>query len=259
MQKRICFTELDPKELAAHATKFGPFAFEWDISTLIEMGAIPCFYVPLKGTPGSYDGTASAMLARLGEVQELLVRLENMDATARNASDTQEVLKLTRNGEVIGEIQCTVGAARDLLDAVQGGIQPLSALTAAVRALSGFFYPTDHPTYTDLLGYYRQREWKLLANLNHRGVPVTVPVDQQDVAALLDIDTEFFGRELEFPTGRKSRVSQCQLYKTFRGVAIVNSVRRVICPREVIAEVSQMLEANGARLNVVAIESFAAA
>jgi hypothetical protein len=259
MQKRICFTELHPQELAGHAERFGSFALEWEITTLIEMGAIPCFYVPLRASANSNDGVASAMLARLGEAQELLVRLEKLDALIRQSTDKDELLNVTRNGEAVGATQCTVAAARDLLQAVQMGIQPISALTAALRVLAGYFYPTDHPTYTDLLGYYRQREWKVLANMNNGGTPVTVQVDDHESAELLAVDNEFFGRELDFPTGRKARVSGCQLYKTFRGAPVINSVRRLVCPKGAVSDVVRLLESHGVNLEVAAIEDLSAA
>jgi len=259
MQKRLCFTELEPRELPQHASTFGPFSFEWDIATLIEMGAVPVFYVPLRSTTGANDGVACSMLARLGEIQQLLVRLEGLDTLVRQTPNHKDLLNITRDDVPEVQTRCTVGGAHDLLQMLQTGMQPISALTSSLRALSGYFYPTDHPKYTDLLGYYRQREWKLLANIIHRGVPVTVPVNEQDIEALIRIDGEFFEREVDFPSGRKKRVRECQLYKTFREAPIAHTVRKFICPQNSMTEVQRLFDARNVRLEIVAIEGYAAA
>lgn len=259
MQKRISFTELAPPELIDHAATFGPFSIEWDIQVLMQMGAIPVFYVPLRFNAGSHEAIACAMLARLGEVQELLVRLEALDTHTRQTANKAELLNVTNNGVVVAQTRCTIGAAEDLLQMLQTEIQPISALTGAIRALSGYFYPVDHEKYTGLLGYYRQREWRLLANMVRLGIPVTVPVEAADVEALLRINNEFFGREVEFPTGRKIRARECQLYRTFRDKPIIQTARKLICPITSMAEARRLLEQKGVTLEVVAMEEYAAA
>src|SRR5262245_55986431 len=88
-QKRICFTELSPQQLGEHAKTFGKFAIEFDIPVLRRMGAVPVFYIPLnsEGT----EGAAAAMLARLGEIQTLLTRVETIKTFTANRQ-TQELL-----------------------------------------------------------------------------------------------------------------------------------------------------------------------
>lgn len=227
MQKRISFTELETRELPRHALTFGSFSLEWDIKTLIEMGAIPVFYVPLRSTAGAVDGFASAMLARLGEIQTLLERVESL-------RDAPNVLR-----------------------ELQAGIQPASVLVNALRTIAGYFYPTDHPEYTSLLGYYRQREWRLLGNWVRKGIPVTVPVSENDVEALLRINPEFFGEEIEFRSGRQMRARGCQLYKTFREASVLQSIRRLICPRTSMVDVEGLLRERRVKLKVVALEDYA--
>jgi hypothetical protein len=46
LQKRVCFTELSPKELPGHTEKFGHFSLEFEIDTVRRLGAMPVFYVP---------------------------------------------------------------------------------------------------------------------------------------------------------------------------------------------------------------------
>jgi hypothetical protein len=160
LQKRLCFTELAPGELSTHCAQFGPFALEWEIPTLVQMGAVPVFYIPLRGTSGTIDGMATSMLARLGEVQELLSRLESLDRLIKQAHAPHDTLNATRNGAFAAGTTCTVSGARDLLGYLQTDIQPVAALTAAVRYMFGHFYPTENLSYTEPLDYYRQREWR---------------------------------------------------------------------------------------------------
>ena len=52
LQRRLCFTELEQNELAAHAATFGPIALAFDIGKLRTAGATPVIYAP-QGTTDS--------------------------------------------------------------------------------------------------------------------------------------------------------------------------------------------------------------
>lgn len=257
-QKRLCFTELTRPELASHCEAFGPIAIEWRIHTLIEIGAIPVFYVPLRETPFSNDGTASSMLVRLGEVQELLSRLESLQQVAARSANPAELLHITRNGTVVANTSCTVGAAQDLLHYLGTGIQPIGSLTAAIRFLFGYFYPTDNQKYTGLLGYYRQREWRLLANAINRGIPITEEVSTRDIEALKRIDPQFFERELDFPTGRQTIAQQCHLMRSFRGEPVLRSASRIIVPDAMLEPVRTLLSDSKLEIEVAPLEQYGA-
>ena len=168
-QKRACFTELAPSELPAHAKVFGRFAIEWDLRALRQLGACPVFYVPLQTTPETLEGVAPALLARIAEVQELLTRLERVKHVASACQNPLEVLRLTRNAQDVGATRCTVGAASDLISFLELETEPVESLLASVRALAGYFYPTEDFQYTGELAYYRQREWRILANMIYVG------------------------------------------------------------------------------------------
>ena len=59
-------------------------------------GAIPVFYAPLTDNPEGLEGLAAAMLASLGEVQELLVRLVRLKAAVRNSARPQDASRLSQ-------------------------------------------------------------------------------------------------------------------------------------------------------------------
>ncbi len=46
LQRRACFTELHPGELAAHSESFGPISLSLPITSLRRAGAVPAVYVP---------------------------------------------------------------------------------------------------------------------------------------------------------------------------------------------------------------------
>jgi hypothetical protein len=51
-QLRICFTEFHESELRQHAQRFGPFALEFEIGRLRQMGALPVIYMPQPVSAG---------------------------------------------------------------------------------------------------------------------------------------------------------------------------------------------------------------
>ena len=59
------------------------------------------------------------------------------------------------------------------------------------------FYPTDNSYKNDQLGYYRQREWRLIVtNINLKGRPIGRKLSESEVAELEQIDPEFWSRKL---------------------------------------------------------------
>ena len=254
-QRRVCFTELHPSELPDHSRRFGVFALEWDIRRLRQMGAIPVFYIPLHADNNAHEGVGAALVARLSEVQELLVRLERLEEAAQTAPSPHQSINVVRNAIVAEGTRCTVGGALDVLRYLQEEMQSTTALTSAVRALAGFFYPVRNLSFTDELGYYRQREWRILANILNEGRPVTTACTEDEVAILENLDPDFFGRVIDFPTGRQARSHQCQLYRQFQNEPFYSTIRRTIAPQKVVLEVRQLLKDRRIDIGVVSLES----
>lgn len=255
-QKRICFTELSPAELPAHARTFGAFALEWEIDTLRAMGAIPTFYVPMHAQPESLEGVGAAMLARLGEIEQVLNRLRVMQEVASHARPN-EAMQLTLNGLPIAATRATAGGAVDLLACLTADTQPVADLEAALKWASGLVYPIDDPRYPGPLRYYRQREWKILANMVQEGVAITRRPSAEEIRVLLALDPDFFGRPLEFPTGTEARADQCQFYSEFRGKPVASFVRRIIAPELAVNDVTSRLKSRGLSIEVTVLESLA--
>lgn len=252
LQKRICFTELSPTELVQHSEYFGTFSLEFEIADLREMGAIPVFYVPL-GASGT-EGAAAALLSRLGEAQIIMDRLQALK-TLTETSDASETIRIIRKQSNPEQTRCTIGGTADLIQYLEHGLQPIEALASAIRVLFGFFYPVENLEKTEPLYYYRQREWRIVANIILNGVALTQKPSKEEQEALQSLDPSFFGREFDFPTGRDKSASQCQFYKSHQGVEIHHTVRRLIVPEAALLEVQSMLQRKGISLTVATLES----
>lgn len=241
-QKRSSFTELAPSELEEHGRLFGPFALEFEIESLRLLGAIPVFYLPTPGTEErALGGVAAALVARMAEVQQMLARLTEISLLVANTANKNELLDVTINGKPAGRTRCTIGGAEDLLNILTHQAQPVQELLNAFRALSGFFYPTENFEYTGPLAYYRQREWRIINAVMHRGREISRPITEAEGDELINIDREFFEKRLRFPTGEYRRIEQCRYIADVGGRPFLDWARRVIVPDEVVERASEIL------------------
>lgn len=240
-QKRCCFTELAPSEVVNHSEMFGKFALEIEISVFRQLGGIPVFYLPRPSEEDKgLESLASALLSRIGEIQVLLNRLGELEELVKNTPDKNQILTLVKNTKVLGSIQCSIGGAESLISYLSYGSQPITILRNALRALSGFFYPTEDLHYTGALAYYRQREWRIIANMSKLGKELTRNPTAEEKERLIKVDNEFFNREIELHTGKYKQVDQCQIFDSLEGKPIIEFVRRVIVPskaRELATEI----------------------
>ena len=257
-QKRCCFTELAPAELPQHAKVFGHVAIEFDIQVLRSLGAIPVFYLPRTSEANAgLESLATALVAGIGQLEVLFDRFSQLEGLVRNNPHKDERLPVTENGIVTHETRCSVGGAEELLSFLTDGLPPVLSLHAILKTVSSFFYPTEDLRYTDLHGYYQQREWRILANIARDGVELTRPLHTGEMELLLELDREFFSQQLLFRTGTFRRVDQCRLFEQLDGKSIIRYARRVIVPAIEEARAKEILnEPNDPP--VVALESLAA-
>lgn len=240
--KRCSFTELAPPELLQHAEFFGRFAIEFDIQVLRSLGAIPVFYLPrTSGGNAAAETLATALVTCIGEIEVLLDRLSQLEKLGRSNSNNNEQFLVTENEIMISGTRCSVGGVKALLSYLTEGMQPVVKLWAAIKALSGFFYPVEDLKYTELLGYYQQREWRILANMAKDRVELTRSLEAGELESLLALDPEFFGEQLLFPTGKYRRVDQCKLFERIDGKPIIRHARRVIVPAVAVARAKEIL------------------
>jgi hypothetical protein len=254
-QKRICLTHLAPEMLRSHSEAFGPFSLQWKESALRSLGAIPVFYVPLQWSNGSLEGIGSALLARLAEIQAVLTRVEEIEAAAKQASSPAEAIILTRKDHPDTVSRLSAAGALDMIAMLEVEHQPIAVLRNALQALSGFFSPVEDLRFTTPLGYYQQREWRIIANMVHLDQAVTTSLPDPLRQRLLSDDADYWGASIEMPTGWCARIDQCQIFKEFRGRPIIETVHQVVVPNAAVPAVKQLLNSAGVSLPVVELES----
>ena len=256
-QKRACFTELDPSELQRHSTIFGRFALEFDVQAIRRLGGIPVFYLPRPSQADvGLESIAASLICRMGEIQLILNRLGDLGELIRRSDDKSQPLGVQNNES--GEkqyMQMSLKGAEDLIAFLTHGSQPVSILRNALRGISGFFYPAEDLSHTGLLGYYRQREWRIVANMSKLGEEQTRHLSDDEVTALLELDEQFFGREIEIFGNKHRLVDQCMYFRELERRSFLSYARRVVVPDEAVDKAAQIL--TGDRLpDVVPLSSF---
>jgi hypothetical protein len=176
-----------------------------------------------------------------------------MATAISGGGDTTGNLLIT-GGSGSVQTELTIRGARDLLAYLEHGHQPIHILRSAVQALAGYFYPVEDLNYTDVLGYYRQREWRIIGNMVHMNQPMSRNCSGAEQAFLEKLDPQFWARTIDLPTGPTKRSMAAQVYPIFRGQPVFASVRRVIAPRAALAWVEKRLRSSGIDKETIALE-----
>jgi hypothetical protein len=198
------------------------------------------------------------MLIRLGEVQELLVRLVGLKTAVRNSTRPKDRVNILKNGQAFTTSRCTAGGAADLIGFLEQDVQPVDALVATVRAMSGYFYPIENLRFTGELGYYRQREWRIIGNIAYLGESLMDYLSQGEIQFLCAMDPEFFGRQKNFPTGTYKLAEECQWFRGVKGQTVAQTIRRIIVPRAYLLEAERLVSNRSLGIRVIALESLGA-
>jgi hypothetical protein len=249
LQRRISFTRLAPYELHAHAETFGPFALEYRIADLRALGVLPVIYVPdSTSRDPALDWTGASLLARLADAAQVLAGL--VETQQLTAPTIEMDLRLREGGVHTRRFDEWESAAiRDYLALIQGApSQRLTEILGALRALTSLFYPTEQPQYTGLLGYYRQREWRLFSGAFLAGQPTTNLTTDDQRQELLEIDREFFSKTLLFPDGEATLAAKSHYMAAAGGRHILSIANRVVVPTIAEEEANRIL--NEYRLTV---------
>lgn len=253
VQQRFCLTELHPSEVPWHAVEFGRFALEFDITSARSIGAMPVLYFN-RSTPDE-AGTwyLARMLNHLSFVRhKLLWRLIELagavDQAAKNG-DRDALIQL-KNGATVTAIQ-----AANFLDFLEasGDFDPRQ-LESTIRLTSCLWSPTENLKYNSLMGYFKQREWRLVPGPERSGLQYKDLLDEHK-AALLAQNPRFFGSAFDIEPSKKAlRVDACKLLPQVDGRHVLTTVRRIIAPKKAIHDVEQIVAPLGMSLEVVATE-----
>lgn len=104
------------------------------------------------------------------------------------------------------------------------------------------FYPTDNMHTRELLGYYRQREWRLIGRgLHFNARPVARALTQAEMERLQTIDATFWKREVTVDGMRPPRSAIAQIYNPTENWNFFDLVRNVFAPRSVAKRVGEIV------------------
>ncbi len=127
-------------------------------------------------------------------------------------------------------------------------------LKHALTGLLSCFYPADNLRDDKALAYYRQREWRIAWNFAVRGEESMRRPSDELVARLIDIDSDFFGRDFETACGTTQLAREALVLPGIGGKRIIELVNRVIVPRAARPRVEAIFAPFGTRTTVVCIE-----
>jgi hypothetical protein len=265
LQRRVCFTELSPRELPGHADKFGHFSLEFEIDTVRRLGAMPVFYVPQptsEATDGSHVGAALVAIAT--DLRAVVQRMASLSEILHGPTPVNPKFNLNTGftGSPDGRANFTLNRdeTKNFLAAIGHAVTPWSDLRAGADALLNFFHPTDNRKIDKILEYYREREWRVACGLRLKGRDGQLDVDllralsPQERHRLLEIDQEFFSRRIRTETGEADTLDQALVLPGLHSQSVMQMVRRVIVPSDVVKDTIGLLTAMNSPPQVVSLD-----
>jgi hypothetical protein len=250
LQRRACFTELEISQLAKHSAVFGPISLAFDIGKLRAVGATPVIYAPqgLANNPLSQISTFSVRGAY--HTRYVLERLLEL----KEASDPETAIKkfgyplapdckiFLKNpdptGKIVAEYEVPASNVNHLMQHIGFRNIPFDHSIGVLSIFLNMFYPTDNSFTGDQLGYYRQREWRLIGGPNINGRPMGRMLNDNEISQLSNIDTRFWNREIDIPTpgtltgGRQRRALLALVYDPVENFNFFDLVDAVFVPKE---------------------------
>jgi hypothetical protein len=208
LQCRICFTEIEPSALAAHAETFGLYSLVYEVDDLRRIGGLPVHYVPLPMGSHLY-GLASQIVGGVADATRVLdsivaIRQQMEQSSTLGLQWTRKVDGVdVTDGVRFNEEQTTI--LRSFFDEFEKmSSSPFRLTQQKLLAATACFYPTEHPTYTGKLHYYRQREWRIVeVGLMQGDQPLAPRATSRQQKVLHEIDADFFSKTVKVPTGRR--------------------------------------------------------
>lgn len=254
LQQRICFTELTRDELNEHSRRFGSFAIEFDIVELRRAGALPVMYIPQALSKDDHLALiGSFVVSHLNHILHTINQIHSIgqyrspDYIERHhgVTEIQEDCEFNlRNvdscGNIVQEFTIPWRSLRDFVDYIGFENAPFDAMTGAVSIAQSLFYPTDNKHIDEVLGYYRQREWRITAGYNVNGIPRGRPLVEDEKDALLDADKHFWNRQLADGKETFLRLDKAAVLSEPNQNILRKMMSRLIVPTEVADEVRKL-------------------
>lgn len=255
LQRRACFTELSLAELSAHRATFGPIALSFDIATLRSVGATPVIYVP-QGIDVSALSQISTFCVRgayhtryvLRQLEELKEESDPVLAAKKYKHpippDYKLILKNPDHaGNIAAQYEIPASSVRDVLQFVGFNNIPFNQSIAVLNVFLNMFYPADNTRTDEELGYYRQREWRLIAgDINLNGRPVGRNLSTPELTKLQNIDRHFWTHKLTVEGIRQQRSDLALVYEPVPDWNFFEQVEAIFVPEYAIQRVCAIVD-----------------
>jgi hypothetical protein len=252
LQRRVCFTELAPIELAEHADRFGHFSLEFEIETVRRLGAMPVFYVPQPTGGTSTDGShmGAAIVAIATDLRAVAHRVAAMDEVCRHPEAMEKLdvnVGFAGSPDGFGTYRIDRDQTKVVLAAIGHAVTPWLDLKVGADALLNFFHPTDNTKTDAALEYYREREWRVACSFRINDADGKTSIDIQRRLApnererLLEIDREFFSRKVQTGLSEEDTLDLALVLPGLPPHRLIEMVRRVIVPSSSVADVTGLL------------------
>ena len=136
-------------------------------------------------------------------------------------------------GRVVAQYDVPADQIKKVLDHVLFKAIPFDHSSAVLRLMMNLFYPTDDDYTGTQLGYYRQREWRLIkSGIAFHGHPMTRPLTQHERESLIEIDSPFWSRDIASPYGTGKRVDLAVIYQPIKGWDFLKLAKAIIVPEQ---------------------------
>jgi hypothetical protein len=244
LQQRVCFTELATDELEGHSATFGPVTLSFDIQELRLAGATPVMYVPQGLAVGSLSQMATFCVKAAWHTKYVLERLQELKTMSDPQMaiaqfgyplDPNATFTLT-NTDPAGGIAASYAVPASNINAIMKHIGyrniPFDHSIGMLTVFLNMFYPTDNAYSGELLGYYRQREWRIIGGgLNFNGRPIVRGLTHEEISQLAQIDPTFWQRELTVDGATRSRASFAGVFVPSDKWNFFDQIRHIFVPR----------------------------
>lgn len=253
LQRRLCLTEIAPADLAEHAAEFGPLALAFDVAKIRQAGAMPVMYVPQgSDAPPSHIGVFCVNGAY--HTKAVLEGLERL----RRVSNPQEAERMfghpvaanyrarLRNpdaaGNIVASYDVPASDVQNMLSFIGFNNIPFDHSIAVLEVLLNMFCPTDNDHQGQALGYYRQREWRLIGgNIRVNNRPVARTLSNDEKARVTAIDPEFWTCQLNVSGKIRSRRDLASVFEPAKDWNWLDAVDAVYAPPDAMEEVKQIV------------------
>ena len=145
-------------------------------------------------------------------------------------------------GDTVQEFSIPWRSIRDFLRHIGFENAPFDAMTGAISIAQSLFYSTDDKHGDELLGYYRQREWRITAGYYVNGTPRGRSLVDDERQILMKDDSRFWNRRLSDGKESFHRLDKAVALSEPDPQTLQEMMNRMIVPREIADEVRRLFD-----------------